>query len=959
MRCFFAALPVLLGGLAFAADLPPDADNQIPEGAARPVVVTAREAGWPAPEHLLPEGFRLEVAAASPLVRHPIMGCLDHRGRLFIGDAVGVNWNDKQLDANPVNRVLMLEDTDGDGVFDKSTIFADKMTFPQGACWHDGSLYVCSPPGLWRLTDTTGDGVADQRKMIVAGFKYTGNAADVHGPKLHPNGRLYWCHGRKGHTVRQKDGKLVHEGLASGIWSCRPDGSDVSWHSLGCADNPTGLDFTPEGDLVGTCNLYYSNPRGDTLMHWLHGGVYERPDQLKAIEGLPRTLDRMPVVYNFGHVAVSGCAFWRRHPDERGLHLMVTHFNTQRLVRKELLRRGASYEAVEHEFLKINDSDTHLTDVIEDPRDGSLLVLDTGGWFRIGCPSSLAAKPDVTGRVFRVRPPDGWARQENAARFASWSAGDWPEVLKALTSATDPHELRRAMEWVSENLPAGKAASQQVSAIGAALRGLLGAEIDDVAEHFLVSLARRFEAVGYHEVRDAATTEALRHALMCFRPDDAASMNLAMGVASDHLDSLNADLAREALKMVTAHPDADEWVTPRLKRWLEEGDLSAHQLEALKGYCLALSDQPLTRNLITAMLKHGSEGARQVALAAVAAHGGKPEAGWARAVERVLRDAPGMAVLEAARSLKSPALDKVLSGIAADETVSLTLRLKALEAMSALKLTDETFDLLVETAASAASPVAARILAVGMLARAPLAPEQAALLGRVIRAAGPVELKEIMPAIRKVKDAGVLSSLAEAVAASPVLVSQQESIYRTVFSHGDPALFETVIRPAYVAAEEGQQEKKLRLTPLAEEAVARGDASRGRELFAAGKGSCIACHKVGELGRDIGPNLSHIGSIRNARDLLESIIFPSATLARDYESHVFELRDGRNLLGVIRSHTAEGLTVADAAGQELMVPHKDVVARTTLAVSLMPAGLDETLTGQELLDLTAWLLSLR
>jgi hypothetical protein len=118
------------------------------------------------------------------------------------------------------------------------------MTFPQGACWSNGSLYVCSPPGLWKLTDSDNDGVADKREMIVGGFDYTGNAADVHGPFLHPNGRLYWCHGRKGHKVVQKDGTLVDESLACGIWSCLPDGSDVAWRSLGCGDNPVEVDFT-------------------------------------------------------------------------------------------------------------------------------------------------------------------------------------------------------------------------------------------------------------------------------------------------------------------------------------------------------------------------------------------------------------------------------------------------------------------------------------------------------------------------------------------------------------------------------------------------------------------------------------------------------------------------------------------------------------------------------------------
>lgn len=170
-----ALLPVLV----IAADLPPDKGNEIPESAKRPVVVQLDKSQISnltsqIPKADLPEGYTLSIAAAAPLVLHPIMGCLDDKGRLFMGDGVGVNWNKAQLEANPPNRVLMLEDTDNDGSFDKSTVFADKMTFPQGAAWLDGSLYVCSPPGLWKLTDADNDGRAE-REMIVAALDCTGH----------------------------------------------------------------------------------------------------------------------------------------------------------------------------------------------------------------------------------------------------------------------------------------------------------------------------------------------------------------------------------------------------------------------------------------------------------------------------------------------------------------------------------------------------------------------------------------------------------------------------------------------------------------------------------------------------------------------------------------------------------------------------------------------------------------
>ena len=150
------------------------------------------------PEINLPEGFTAELVAAPPLVAHPLMANFDERGRLFIAEIAGRNLSREELEKELPNFIRMLEDKDGDGKFDKSTIFADKMTMPQGALWYRGALYSCSSGGLWRLEDTDDDGVADKREKIVGDFGYTGNAADVHGPFLSPAGAS--C-GAKGDTA--------------------------------------------------------------------------------------------------------------------------------------------------------------------------------------------------------------------------------------------------------------------------------------------------------------------------------------------------------------------------------------------------------------------------------------------------------------------------------------------------------------------------------------------------------------------------------------------------------------------------------------------------------------------------------------------------------------------------------------------------------------------------------------
>src|SRR5207245_2165223 len=105
----------------------------------------------------------------APLVKFPMLGGFDERGRLFVAENAGVNLDQDLLAQQKPSRIIVLEDTDGDGVFDRSSVFADGLTFPQGVQWHDGALYVASPPSIWRLEDRDGDGRADTRTEIATG----------------------------------------------------------------------------------------------------------------------------------------------------------------------------------------------------------------------------------------------------------------------------------------------------------------------------------------------------------------------------------------------------------------------------------------------------------------------------------------------------------------------------------------------------------------------------------------------------------------------------------------------------------------------------------------------------------------------------------------------------------------------------------------------------------------------
>ena len=97
----------------------------------------------------VPDGYTVERIAAAPVVERPIAVAFDEQGRMYATDSGGLTEKaEKQLALKP-HRVRQLVDADGDGVFERSTIFADKLMFPEGCLWHEGSLYVAAPPEIW------------------------------------------------------------------------------------------------------------------------------------------------------------------------------------------------------------------------------------------------------------------------------------------------------------------------------------------------------------------------------------------------------------------------------------------------------------------------------------------------------------------------------------------------------------------------------------------------------------------------------------------------------------------------------------------------------------------------------------------------------------------------------------------------------------------------------------------
>ena len=350
------------------------------------------------------DGYEVTLAVPSQLAERPIAVARDERGRLYVTDSGGMTERAEQQLAQKPHRIRRLEDINGDGVYDRSTLFADRMMFPEGCQWFEGSLYVAAPPEIWKLTDDNDDGVADRREVWYDGRTLTGCGNDLHGPYLGHDGRLYWC---KGAFAEQRhalaDGtQLVTQ--SSHIFRARPDGSEREVVLTGGMDNPVNVAFLGNGERFLSCTFFQNPEAGkrDGLIHAIYGGVYGKKHS--SIYAHPMTGDVMPVLCHQGAAAPCGLIAGSEQLFQGGhdQQLFACYFNLHKVVQHKLIPDGPTYRTEDQDLLACDHPDFHPTDVFEDS-DGSLLVVDTGGWYKVCCPTSQLAKPDVLGSIYRIR----------------------------------------------------------------------------------------------------------------------------------------------------------------------------------------------------------------------------------------------------------------------------------------------------------------------------------------------------------------------------------------------------------------------------------------------------------------------------------------------------------------------------------------------------------------------------
>lgn len=999
----------------------------------------------------LPDGFTIELAASSPIVERPICCDFDLQGRLYVAESSGSNDNVKQQLEERPHSILRLVDEDGDGVYDKRTVFADKMMFPEGALWHNGSLYVAAPPQIWKLTDQDDDGVADQREVWFDGKTLTGCANDLHGPYLGRDGWIYWCKGAFAEQTYEHDDQAPLITRAAHIFRRHPDGGPIEPVMTGGMDNPVEVAFTPSGERIFT-TTFLQHPGGgrrDGLVHAIYGGVYGK--RHGVLDGHARTGELLEPMVHLGAAAPCGlmCREGNQWGGEYRHNLFACSFNMHKVTRHKLEESGATYSTVDHDFLVSDQLDFHPTDVLEDG-NGSLLVVDTGGWYKLCCPTSQLWKPDVLGAIYRVRREGIFGAADSWGKEIAWDSLTVDELARKLSDAR-PQVRRQAQERLRNAQP-----SESIAAIGrvmtspskdarlnaiwttgsisdSAAREVARRGLDDqdpTVRKAALSLASLWQDKGAvtgvgellrngssHERRLAAETlgrlknigsvtnllraarennqdRFLEHSLIFAMIEIADTARTQRGlldsspttrraalIALDQtpgfrlqveqvlplFDAEDDGLRSAALWIAEHQSDWGKQISPYLKRKLfrpKRRDAVVVQ-QFMVQYAADATVQETMSTVLTG--PNSWEPSVNLVLASMADAQLKPTPPlWYEAVTKQLKktDSPELisqaVVAGLAFSGAEPsddwfaAFQKVIDRPELDDRIK--LQASIVLARNGSAPSDVTFAL-AKKYINDSQPLELRSLAADLFSKASFDAKQIQEICEVVPNVGPLEIERVIAAFKRSDNSAVgllaIDNLKECSAANSLPADR----IKAAFAHFPKEVGQRAEQWMESVAT-SKEEQLAGLNDLLA-GLPPGDIRRGQQLFHGTKVSCFACHAMGYLGGNSGPDLTRIGRIRSDRDMLEAILYPSASFVRSYEPYQVITVDGQVHVGILREDNALEVVLTNTERKNIRIARSEIDEMQRSQVSIMPAGLDKQLSQQQMADLLEFLRSTR
>ncbi len=1011
---------------------------------------------------LIPADCELQLVTNESLIKWPVVVDWDSHGNLLVVESGGVGKPIEEHNLKALHRIVRLDDSNNDGVFDKRTVVADNLPFTEGVLALGRDLLACAPPHILRLTDEDGDGTCEKRSIWFDGQTITGCANDLHGPYLGRDGWVYWCKGAFAEQNHQLLNGQTLKTSAAHIFRRRLEGGPIEPVMSGGMDNPVEVAITPEGERFFTSTFLVHPGQGkrDGIAHAVYGGLFGKPH--KVIDGHPRTGPLMPIMVHLGAAAPSGLICLNStslvtpsQPDER--ILVAALFNLQKVTANRLQPAGAGYTSRSSDLVVADRIDFHPTDILEQP-DGSLLIVDTGGWYDLCCPSSRIDQTTASGGIYRLsrakssdaaNVPSGlvradgrpklpgllndliderpWVARSAQQKLATLESNEAAKIARELTVHVADSKLllkdRLNLLWAAcgLGLPGQHAlrnflASNEPSVLQAACHAVSVMRLHDAksAMEKLVqhpSLAvRRTAAEALGRIGDSKSVQALFQGLQDLTdPDRALEHSITYA-----LYELNA--------IEGAAQYANEQSTPRQQQAAMVALDMLHSADLLPvDFMLAAvsSDDPQVASVAAELLGKNPAWASRYAERLQSRFGLAMQRGNLTDTEltiargwkdtSVVRQLTGRWIhqaeqLEPAQQLSTIQLIEVYSGMSLDndwaspianwlvkanpeirsQLVSVLANLDLSQSSSVqdrlLQLAGETPTQSEQLALLAALPKGASIqdskleatllqalqsenagnlqAALQSLKRVHLSDASARRLLGLLDQLQPRSLAIAFEAINRLNsdalDSELLKTCQHLPAAKTLSMDQLRNAYRNR-SKDLQNLAEATVHQLTRSSDDIESKVDATLARLS-----NGDAIRGLTLFRSQKTACSGCHRIGYVGGEIGPELTRIGASRTRRALLEAILFPSARLEQSYQPTKVLTKDGQVYNGLTkRQIDANHLELQLTVDKSVTIDVADIERQEPSSVSIMPSGMAELLTIQELSDLMALLESSR
>jgi len=949
-------------------------------------------------------GFKLELAAHEPQVRDPIAISFDENGRMFVCEMI--DYSEMREVMPHLGRVSLLEDRDGDGYYETSTVFADDLPWPTGLIWANGALFVGATPDIWRFEDRDGDGRAEVREKV-----YTGLGTGV--PRLNVQQLLNSFHWSQDNRIHVQTAGSSGRGHVTS--PKRPDLAGIELNGRDFWFDPRTYEFGVEagGAQYGMSFDDYGRKFGasnsDHLQYWVYDDRYAR----NPFFTMPRS--RQSIAADGGAAEV-----YRISPDEPW-RIVRTRWRVGGVVRGPIegggrvsgyftgatgtsVYRGDAYGEgfVNNTFTgdaggqlvhrKILQPDgVSLVGRRPDDEQGFEFAASTDTWVRIvnfanapdGClyicdmyreviehpdsiPEEIKRHIDLNsgndrGRLYRLVPSDPAWRRRSGVRLGQ---ADTAELVRTLEHPNGWHrdaasrllyerQDRAAIPMLRRLLVQSPSPLAKLHALGA-LGGLGGLD-EDAIMRALTDGDRHVRERGILLAEKLVAREALTPRI---------AEQLA-ALAADTNPRVRFQLAftvQAALAGLRASVPATEAITRPLtsayvRLAAQDGAdpwLSAALLSGPPDLVTGLLFPALTQDVARAQVPV-SFVAKLIEIRAAS----KPAAGYASLIDFLIQGetnaewlrsfAAGLQRASVPIEQADPAgrLSDVFNRAAATATnanASESVRLEAIELLGVAPVSVSRPGL--TDCLARTEPDEVQAAAINTLAQSP-APQVTAILVRHWPAYGPKAKQTALTVLTAREDRAI--ALLEAIQAGEIKADElPTSQVQSLVQHRVQRVASLARRALAPVLPPTRAEVTVHYGPAA---ALSGNAARGQVQYVA---RCMVCHRAAGQGIELGPDLISVKS-SGRESLLTAILDPNKEVAPQYIAYEVSTRDGNNYTGMIAQDDASGLVFRIMGGAEIRIPRSNVRGSRSAGQSLMPEGLEAGMTVQDMADLLTFI----